>query len=121
MITTPKVIEAIIQSLPNKSELDIYALNIPNMRPRKLVSQKTNESFTPDMVIKSKDLTHVFSIEIEKSKNLNDSFLQKARLFSLYAQEHNGKLYIVGSSRFISLVKPELRFKYDNVDFLTIQ
>jgi hypothetical protein len=121
MISTPQVIEAIIQSLSNKPELDIYAENIPSMLPPKIFSQKTDESYTPEMIIKSKNLLHIFSIEIKPSKTLSDSYLQKVRLFSLHAQKNDGKLYIVAKGNFISQAKVKLKDKYDNIDYLTIQ
>jgi hypothetical protein len=121
MISTPKVIEAIIQSLPNKSGLDIYAQHIPDMIPSKITSSNTNQSFTPEMVVKSKDLMHVFSIEIKPAKTLSDSYLQKVKSFSLHAQKHDGKLYIVAKGNFIRQAKVQLADKYDNIDYLTIQ
>ena len=121
MISTPKVIATIIQSLPNKSDLDIYARDIPNMLPPKITSRETDESYIPDMLVKSKKIVHVFSIDTGEAGSLGDSFFQKIRLFSMYASEHNGKLYIAGGRKFIARVKPKLRGKYENVDFLTIQ
>jgi hypothetical protein len=121
MATTPQIVEAIIQSLPNKSQLDIYATEIPNMRPPKITSLKTKQSYTPDMVIKSKDLMHIFSIETNAPVVLSDSFLKKVQLFSIHAEKHAGRLYIVAKSNFISKVKVTLKNKYRNIDYLTIQ
>jgi len=121
MATTPQIVEAIIQSLPNKSQLDIYAPEIPNMRPPKITSLKTEESYTPDMVIKSKSLMHIFSIETDLPITLSDSFLKKVRLFSIHAEKHDGRLYIVAKSNFISKTKVTLKDKCSNIDYLTIQ
>ena len=121
MISTPKVIEAIIQSLPNKLDLDIYAENIPDMLPPKISSHKTDESFTPELLICSKDLTHVFSIETEPRTTLTDSFLLKVKLFSKHAQKNAGKLYIVAKSNFISKARIKLKNQYDNIGYLIIQ
>lgn len=121
MILISKIIATIIQSLPNKSDLDIYALDIPNMLPPKIISRKNDEANTPDMLVKSKDTKRVFSLNTDEYGSLNDSFLRKARLFSLNASEHIGMLYIAGGRKFIALAKPKLKGKYENIDFLTIQ
>jgi hypothetical protein len=121
MTTTPQVIDAIIESLPNNSGLDIYAQNIPNMQPPKLTSEKTEQSFTPEMLIKTKDFTHIFSIETKESKSLTDSYLDKIRLFYLHTKESNGKLYIVAKSDFLSKAKVELKKEYDDIDYLKIE
>jgi len=120
MILTSKIIAPIIQSLPNKSDLDIYALDIHNMLPPKIISRENDEAYTPDMLVKSKDIEHVFHIDTDEVGRLSDSFLQKAR-FPLYANDHSGKLYIAGGRRLIVLAKPKLKGKYENIDFLTIQ
>ena len=121
MILISKIIATIIQSLPNKSDLDIYALDIPNMLPPKIISRENDEAYTPDMLVKSKDIEHVFHIDTDEVGSLSDSFLQKARLFPLYANDHSGKLYIAGGRKLIVLAKPKLKGKYENIDFLTIQ
>ena len=81
MISTPKVIATIIQSLPNKSDLDIYARDIPNMLPPKITSRETDESYTPDMLVKSKKIVYVFSIDTGEAGSLGDSFFQKIQAF----------------------------------------
>ena len=121
MTTTPQIIDAIIESLPNNSALDIYAQNIPNMQPPELTSEKTEQSFTPEILIKTKEFTHIFSIETKESKTLTDSYLEKIKLFYLHAEESNGKLFIVAKSDFISKAKVELEKEYDSIDYLEIE
>lgn len=121
MITKKTAINALLDALPNKSELEIYAPNIPYKKPPKIVSEERNETYVPEMIIKSKSFTHVISVETDKPSEIDDEYLDKARLFAEYAEDNNGKLYIVARSSFISKVKPELKEESRNIDYLTIK
>jgi|GEM_PF-5976650 len=117
MISTSQAKKTIIRSLPSNSELEIYA---PKICPPKIISQKSDESYTLKRVIKSMNLKHVSSIDTRESNSLIYSFFQKVRIFSLYAQERNGKQHIAGSRR-SNVQAKKLKVKYNNVSFLTIQ
>jgi hypothetical protein len=120
MITKNNIINTIIDSFSSEPGLDIYAQNLPHKQPPKLISEKTSKAYVPEIVIRSKNYTHIISVETDQPSMIDDSYIDKAKFLSEYAEQKNGTLYIVAKGSFISKIKPELETEENNINYLVI-
>ena len=91
-INKSMVSRAIISKIQEERDpKNIYAKHVKGFKsPEKLKLKGNDEDYTPDIEVEYEDETHLYEIELEQSHHTD-----KWRLFTLYAKNKRGNLFLV--------------------------
>ena len=106
MISKKMVVMAIIEKV--EKEYDDAQIRTPLIegydKPARIgLKGKAEEGYVPDMVLRRKDATELYCVELEKDYQVN-----KWRLFSLYTMKEKGNLHIVAPEAHLPQLKEAL-------------
>jgi hypothetical protein len=113
------VISRAVISFINEEEAPdvLHAKHIKDYEsPRKVKLKGKDFGFTPDIAVYYKNVANFYEIELKKPKTS-----VKWRLFSLYARNNNGNLFIVVPDYLKDDIKKEVEDKDINADVLFFQ
>lgn len=89
-----RILDAIHDYLKNKGYDEIKSVRDGMEPPRKIIEQKSNKIFRPDIVAHKDEQRDIFEIELH-NKPVREDLLDKYRTFLSSAKKFSGKFYLI--------------------------
>lgn len=114
------VINQIVADLKSQKCDEIYAGILGFSKPFPIGMKNTESGYVPDVIGVNEGAIDLFSVENIRNGEVESETIEKWRVFRLYAEAHNGCLYIVGDAPTVASVKQKITVIPENVQFIEL-
>lgn len=114
------VINRIVSDLKGQKCDEIYAGILGFSEPFPIGMKNAEKGYVPDVIGVNGGSINLFSVENIRNGEVGSETIEKWRVFRLYAESHNGSLYIVGDALTVASVKEKITAIPSNVQFIEL-